>query len=193
MQFHFKQQNLSTMLSEDIVYVYFGKHDFIPIFPIPVQPYITVLCLLSFHIFVLSSTLRTLALSVMHLQQFENYIICTTIIQKPRERKKKKTLQKMFRVCLYFCSLPCSGDNIKMQVLVCTLPSSHPHVWHRASETLVSSQMVRALGTSFVLMRQLSGLLDCSWIVTGYHKDQAMIRSFEFSVPLPIFQRGEIG
>ena len=37
----------------------------------------------------------------------------------------------------------------------------------------------------------MSRLWVGSWMVAGHQKDQAMIRSFEFLVPPPTFQRGE--
>ena len=52
--------------------------------------------------------------------------------------------------------------------------------------------MIRALGTFFCSNEvTVGGLLLCSGMGGGAQKDQAIIKSFKFSAPPPIQQRGE--
>ena len=55
----------------------------------------------------------------------------------------------------------------------------------------MNSQVIRALGASFVPLNVIpGGLLDGFWIGAGHWKDQAMIKSLAFSAPFPNLQRG---
>lgn len=70
--------------------------------------------------------------------------------------------------------------------IVCTSVSS-PSSWPRAPETRVDSYVIRALETSFVLIRQL---WMGSWMGAGPEKDGRMLKSLAFTAPAPFSREG---